>query len=204
VIERPADALGAETILAHIPGNARPVTRSISADGKVVVVTVGGGGKSEVFLLSRPGGRMRPVNLPPVSGLAISPDGRWLTYVARESPFHAFARAVPEDPAAPLPPGEREIASMATPVLGSRWSADGKQLLFLTGPAEKRALMALPIVGKDGAPRAGALQKLFDAPNAVSFDMTADARRYIVAESVDQNAISLIVLVQNWPALLRK
>ena len=39
VIERPADALGAETILARIPGNARPVVRNISANGKVVALS---------------------------------------------------------------------------------------------------------------------------------------------------------------------
>src|SRR5262249_24722739 len=105
VIERPAEALGPETILASIPGNTRLVPLSISANGKVVGLNLGGGGKAEVFLLSRPGGSIRPANLPPTtSGFALSPDGRWLTYAAGSSPFHLFVRAGLEDPAAPLLP----------------------------------------------------------------------------------------------------
>jgi hypothetical protein len=104
-----------------------------------------------------------------------------------------------------LPPGDREIASIATPVVGIRWSADGKELLFLTGPTtEQRALMSLPIVWNDGTPRAGVLRRLFDAPRAVGFDVTTAGRRFIVAESLSGNTILPIVLVQNWSALLRK
>ncbi len=208
VIERPADALGAETILARIPGNARPVVRNISANGKVVALSAGGGGRNDASLFSRPGGNARPANLPPLasaaSGLGLSPDGRWLTYVVGPSPFHIFVRAVPDDPA-PLPPGDREIASIATPVVGIRWSADGKELLFLTEPAtEQTALMSLPIVWNDGTPRSGVPRKLFDAPRAVGFDVTTAGRRFIVAESLSGNTIVPIVLVQNWSALLRK
>jgi predicted Ser/Thr protein kinase len=207
VIERPADALGAESILARIPGNARSVVRNISANGKVIALSAPGGGRNEASLLSRPGGNARPANLPQLfsaSGLALSPDGRWLTYVVGPSPFHIFVRAVPDDPA-PLPPGDREIASIATPVVGIRWSADGKELLFLTGPTtEQRALMSLPIVWNDGTPRAGVLRRLFDAPRAVGFDVTTAGRRFIVAESLSGNTILPIVLVQNWSALLRK
>jgi Tol biopolymer transport system component len=207
VIERPADALGAESILARIPGNAGTIVRNISANGKVVALSAAGGGRNETSLLSRPGGNARPANISQVlaaSGLALSPDGRWLTYVVGPSPFHIFVRAIPEDPA-PLPPGEREIASIATRIEGLRWSADGKEILFLTGPTtEQRAMMSLPIVWNDGTPRAGAIRKLFDAPRALSFDVTTTSRRFIVAESLSENTISPIVLVQNWSALLRK
>jgi hypothetical protein len=48
------------------------------------------------------------------------------------------------------------------------------------------------------------MRKLFDAPRAVSFDVTTASRRFIVAESLSENTISPIVLVQNWSALLRK
>jgi hypothetical protein len=212
VVERPADALGAETILARIPGNTKPVVASISANGKVVGLFAGGGGKAEVSLLSRPAGQLRPANLPSPRGLALSPDGKWLAYVSgMVAPFQVLVRAVPDDPAAPLPPGERELASITTTVTPVtqgqvfRWSADGKELYWLTGSvSEQGTVMSLPIVWSDGTPRPGAVRKLFDAPRAVAFDETADGRRFIVAESVGENTIAPMVLIQNWPALLRK
>ena len=207
VVERPADALGVETVLARIPGYAGRAVRSISADGKVIGLTVGGGGKTETYLLSRPGGKIRPANLPPLSSQALaSLDGRWLAYVLGPSPFHVFVRAIPEDPDAPLPPGERELASIPAMLPQQiRWSPDGKEILFLAGPTpEQRALMSLSISWSDGTPRPGALRKLFDVPRAASFDVSADGRRFIVAEALGDNMIAPLVLVQNRPALLRK
>jgi hypothetical protein len=209
VAERPADALGAESILARMPGNTLPMARSISANGKVVALSAGGGGKAEAFVLSRPGGQIRPANLPSqVLGLALSPDGKWLAYVVGGvPPFRVVVRAVPDDPAAPLPPGERELASIPTVPAGNeiRWSADGKELHWLMGPTpQQHTLMSLPIVWSDGTPRAGALRKLFDTPRAVAFDETAAGRRFIVAESVGENTATPMILIQNWPALLRK
>jgi len=82
VVERPADALGAETALARVPGRVHRVVQSISANGKVVALTGGGGGKVEAYLLYGPGGQIRPANLPSlISTVFVSPDGRWLAYV---------------------------------------------------------------------------------------------------------------------------
>jgi len=208
VIERPADALGSDSVLARLLGNTLPALRSISADGKVIAMSASGGGANDVSLLSRPGGKVRPASGSAGNVAILSPDGRWLAYRANAqadpNTSNVFVRAVPEDPEAPLPSGERQIFSLAMPVQQLRWS-DRNQLLILVGPTpEQRVLMALPLNWTDGTPRPGALQKLFDAPKAVSFDVTADGRRFIVAETVGENAIAPLVLVQNWPALLQK
>jgi hypothetical protein len=205
IVERPADALGAETILVRLTGNTMPLARTISANGKAIGMTAGGGGKNEVSVLSRPGGEIRPAAAEALLlDAVLSPDGRWLAYLSGPTYSDVFVRAVPEDPAAPLPPGRREIASITAPVQQARWSADGKELLMLTGQMEHRALMSLAIVWSDGTPRAGALRKLFDAPKATGFDVTADGRRFIVSQSLGEAAVAPMVLVQNWPALLRK
>src|SRR6185369_16861076 len=78
--------------------------RGISADGKVILTSTGGGGRSDVSVLSRPSGTQRPVNLPNLTQtLALSPDGRWIAYAADPSPTDVFVRALPDDPKAPLP-----------------------------------------------------------------------------------------------------
>src|SRR6185369_14330597 len=168
--------------------------RGISADGKVILTSTGGGGRSDVSVLSRPSGTQRPVNLPNLTQtLALSPDGRWIAYAADPSPTDVFVRALPDDPKAPLPPGERRIASSPAPVRLLRWSVDGKQLLMLVGPTpEQRSLMALPILWSDGTPRPGSLHKLFNLPKANSFDVAADGR-VIVAETVGEIAIPPMV-----------
>ena len=203
LIERPADALGVETNLARFPGNVVHEARSISADGKLIAVAAGGGGKTESSLLSRPDGKLRSAQLvgnfgPPV----FSPDGRWLAQLLHEgSGARIVVRTIPADPNAPLPPGTREIALIATRVGQIRWSADGKELFIL---AAGQALMSLPIDFSDGTPRSGTLRKLFDAPRATGFDVTADGRRFVVVESVGEATDPPVVLIQNWPALLSK
>jgi hypothetical protein len=115
-----------------------------------------------------------------------------------------FVRAVPDDPNAPLQTGERQLASIPTPIQQLQWSADASEIFVLAGAAQ-RVLMALPIAWTDGTPRPGALHKMFDAPRASSF-ATVDGRRFLVAELVGETgtASAPIVLVQNWPALLPK
>jgi len=203
VIERPADALGSENVVARIQAGPLPSVSGISADGKVMLVGAGGGGRTDVSVLS--GGTQRPANLRPnVRAMALSPDGRWLAYSAEPNSNDVFVRAVPADPNVALSPGERQIASSPTAVRQLRWSADDKQLYLLVGPApEQRSLMAMPILWTDGTPRPGALRTLFNLPKANTFDVTADGR-VIVAETVGGIAIPPMVLVQNWPALLRR
>jgi hypothetical protein len=117
-----------------------------------------------------------------------------------------FVRAIPDDAAAPLPSGEREFASIPAMLPQQiRWSPDGKTILFLAGPGpEKRAVMSLSIDWSDGTPRPGALQKLFDAPRAASFDVSTEGRRFIVVEALGDDTVVPMVLIQNWPALLHK
>jgi len=79
-----------------------------------------------------------------------------------------------------------------------RWSADGKELLVLSSGA----VIAVPIDWADGTPRSGAPRKLFDAPEASSFDVMPDGRRFLLAETLEGGTNRPIILIQNWPALL--
>jgi serine/threonine-protein kinase len=200
LIERPADALASESILARIPGNVMPVVQSISANGKLIAVRFGGGGGTGVSVISRPEGKIRPSVLEDGGGAAaLSRDGQWLAQsVHSSSSARIVVRAIPADPNAPLPAATREIASFVSAPSSIRWSADGKELLVLTSGA----VFAVPIDWADGTPRSGAPRKLFDAPEASSFDVMPDGRRFLLAETPEEGTNRSIVLIQNWPALL--
>jgi eukaryotic-like serine/threonine-protein kinase len=199
LIERPADALASESILARIPGNVMPAVQSISANGKLIAVRVGGGGGIGVSVISRPEGKIRPSVLEDGGGgAALSPDGRWLAQAVHSSPARIVVRAIPADPNAPLPAVTREMASFVTAPSQVRWGADGKELLVLSSGA----VIAVPIDWADGTPRSGAPRKLFDAAEAGSFDVMPDGRRFLLAETLEEGTNRPIILIQNWPALL--
>jgi serine/threonine protein kinase len=199
LIERAADALAPESILARIPGNVIPRVESISANGKLIAVRFGGGGSSGVSVISRPEGKIRRAVLEEGGGTAaLSPDGRWLAQSLSSSSAQIVVRAIPADPNAPLPAVTREMASLVSAPSRMRWSADGKELLVLTSGA----VIAVPIDWADGTPRSGAPRKLFDAAEASSFDVMPDGRRFLLAETLDEGTNRPIILVQNWPALL--
>ncbi|MGB9457706.1 MAG: hypothetical protein WCB12_16770 [Bryobacteraceae bacterium] len=176
-----------------------PLVQSISANGKLIAIRVGGGGGTGVSVISRPEGKIRPSVLEDGGGAAaLSPDGRWLAQSVQSSSARIVVRAIPADPNAPLPAGTREMASFVSAPSPIRWSADGKELLVLTGDA----VIAVPIDWADGTPRSGAPRKLFDAPGATSFDVTPDGRHFLVAETLGEGTNRPIILIQNWPALL--
>jgi eukaryotic-like serine/threonine-protein kinase len=197
LIERPADALAAESVVARFPGNVAPYVQSISADGKLIAVVVGGGGSHRVFVISRHEGKIRS-GRDDFNSVSLSPDGRWLALSLPPPSDRIVVQAIPPDPNAPLPEGTREIGSFASSPSQLRWSADAKELLVLT----RDGMFSLPVDWSDGTPRSGAPRKLFDIPRAVGFDATADGRRFLVSESVGDATNRPITLIENWPALL--
>jgi hypothetical protein len=198
LIERPADALAPESILARIPGNVIPVVESISANGKLIAVRAGGGGGSGVSVISRPEGNIRSSALEDgVGAAALSPVGRWLAQSLHSSSARIVVRAIPADLNAPLPAVTREMASFVSAPSSIRWSAGGKELLVLTSSA----VIVVPIDWADGTPRSGAPRKLFDTPGASSFDVMPDGRRFLLAETLEEGANRPIIQIQNRPAL---
>jgi Tol biopolymer transport system component len=131
----------------------------------------------------------------------LSPNGRYAAYVSDES-------------------GRREVYVQPFPAGGPRtivstqgggapvWSADGKELFYVTPDNE---LMAASVT-TEGEFKLGAAARLFKRPNlsgtttsTANYDIARDGRRFIAVEPADLNAQTAnaspqVGIVLNWPA----
>ncbi len=122
-----------------------------------------------------------------------SPDERFVAYTSDES-------------------GRREVYIQAFPEGGSkrqvsvnggaqpRWRADGKEFYYVEG----ERLMAVP-VSLGPALTVGSPKELFASPglawrpdNYLTYDVTPDGQRFVLAESVEGEHRRAIHVVQNW------
>lgn len=115
---------------------------------------------------------------------AVSPDGRWLTYVSSESGREeVYIRPFPDVTRARW---QVSTTGGSSPV----WSPNGKELFFVSGTNQFMAATIAP--GPDF--RAGAPQALFSmspflmAPYHQSFVVAADGQHFILAQPVNAAA----------------
>jgi Tol biopolymer transport system component len=125
----------------------------------------------------------------------VSPDGRWLAYISRESerwdvyvePFRS--------------PGERVRVS---PEGGGQptWRGDGKELFYVTPEGE---LMAVAVSESSGRLEVSLPKRLFGGvlsePTHNLYAATRDGQRFLVVTPV-QGGMRIHV-VTNWPELLK-
>lgn len=102
-------------------------------------------------------------------------------------------------------PGSRVRVSVAG-ARQPRWSAGGDELFFLEGST----LMAAKVSTESGFSVSG-VEPLFSSkhfgPNDVNgYDVSADGRRFVLSEQVDEGrgALPIIRIVQNWHAALER
>jgi Tol biopolymer transport system component len=142
----------------------------------------------------------------------VSPDGGWMAYVSNETgDFEVYVRAFPSGA------GKMKISATAGRHVGSsttqpRWSHDGTELFYLTGPVGKFTLMAAPVkVGLRLAPGAvpmlqvGAGRPLFEvrantydpASSTFFYSVSKDGQRFLIdhVEAASEPALNVIV---NW------
>ena len=86
-----------------------------------------------------------------------------------------------------------------------RWRGDGQELFYLAGDG---TMMAVPIksgaVLEPGVPRS-LFQTGFAAfTRTIQFDVTPDGQRFLILFPMAKKASSLITVVLNWPAALKK
>jgi len=198
--ERSAD--GATPAAAVLESDVQKVPSDVSKDGRtllvselsadrlndVVAYTVGTGAKTTIA--GTEAGELHA---------SFSPDDRWVAYQSDES-------------------GRSQIYIQSFPPTGAkwqvttdggvepRWSRDGRELYYLE---PGRGIMALAV---DAAPvfrqapmllvptRIAAL-----GAGASNFDVTADGRRFLVREPVDEpDEPAPMQMILNWPALVAK
>jgi Tol biopolymer transport system component len=136
---------------------------------------------------------------PGIEGEArISPDGRWLAYVQRDttwSRFKLFVRSLST-------PGVKWPVSAADGRF-PHWSRDGKELFYVAaGPS----LMSVSIESTTTSPRIGTPKVVVESPGAGPqfFGVSPDGQRFLLRVRDDRPAAASIVVVTNWPALVKR
>lgn len=128
---------------------------------------------------------------------ALSPDGKWLSYVSDES-------GDMEVYVVPFPHGSGKWQISSGRGTWPHWSPDGKKLYYRSG----HTLMSVEISHAGADLGIGKIQEVFQANPAPGglgsmYDIAADGRRVVVVVQSGQIAEPLTV-VTNWPALLKK
>jgi Tol biopolymer transport system component len=197
--EKPVRGGGAETLLLQDP--LGKFASHWSADGRFIAY-IGGGGiivRSDVWVLPLTGDR-KPY--PFIDSTFVesqgqfSPDGRWMAYMSNESGRQeVYVRPFPG-------PGDKWLVSTAG---GGwpRWRRDGRELFYL---ARDGNLMAVSVNGAGSSFVVGEGRPLFNVRmrpmvrlDAYSYDVTADAQRFLINTFVEEASPPAITLVVNWP-----
>jgi Big-like domain-containing protein len=163
---------------AHaVPGGTGDV--AFSADGATVAWFAGSGGGTVLELAPSGGGPVLTVRLPVVpgdrlSGLALSPDSYHFVYSVTAADHDGELRL------AALPDGRTVAVAGGTVGRSPNWSASGRLLTVLTGPAGGAHLDAVPVPDA-GTGRPAALQALAMAFARAQVGADAGAQRALAA-----------------------
>jgi serine/threonine protein kinase/dipeptidyl aminopeptidase/acylaminoacyl peptidase len=207
VIERPASGMGKETILYRANGNLL-FPQSWSRDWLLLA-----GNSASFYLLPMgsqgSGGERQPISFPefPAEGLhpSISPDGHWLLYSSTQTGSReVFVESMPEQMGGPVA-GFKRMISIGGGTQPA-WRADGKEIFYVAADGKMMSVS----VDLDGAGLKLRLPKpLF--PTRLEFgsfsrqyDVSADGKRFLLAQPLEESTSVPITVIVNWPALLKK
>ena len=132
-------------------------------------------------------------NLRGVSGGTVSPDGKWLAYVTRNSGESAVD-------VAPFPRGNGAWQVSTNGGSDPRWRRDSKELFYI---APDNQIMAAEVVAQGSTFTVAKVSPLFHANSAV-YDVSPDGKKFLVVSPSEQKTTEPLTLVVNWPALLKK
>ena len=208
VVERPSSGIGKETIL-YYPDSVS-YTQSWSRDGRwLLLVDVPG---SFYLLPMGPegsGGERKPVPFPqsPAEGRhpSISPDGRWLLYSSTQTGRReVFVESMPEQMGGPVAGFKRMISNSGG--MQPAWRADGEEIFYVAADGKMMSVSVDP----GGASLKLTLPKpLFKTRLELDsffrqYDVSADGKRFLFAEPLEDSASVPITVIVNWPELLKK
>ncbi|MGB6198006.1 MAG: hypothetical protein WBF35_00515, partial [Candidatus Acidiferrales bacterium] len=127
-----------------------------------------------------------------------SPNGRYVAYASNESgSYEIYVQTFPDRT------GKWQVSTAGG--THPRWRRDGKELFFVSG----RQMMTVDV--NTGTPQfqAGIPKPLFEADflsgsySPSVYAVTADGQRFLAVTTVEQQSISPITVVTNWPAALK-
>jgi Tol biopolymer transport system component len=190
VVWTAADGTGtAERLTRSAEG---PVPRSVTPDGKLLVVSGSGSNTGlDLNVVPMEGQHdLRPLlhSTFDENQAEISPDGRWISYQSNESGMQEiYVRPFPD-----VDKGRWQVSNGGA--FQPRWSRDGRELFF----RQPGGVMAAVAVRADGSSFAAAKPvALFSTTNYGGYDVAPDGRFLVIKFGVF-NQQQQVVVVQNW------
>jgi eukaryotic-like serine/threonine-protein kinase len=198
--QRAANFTGGETPVQTDHRSKDP--REVTPDGKWLIYRASGDSTSNDMWRAPLDGSGKPELLVGTpyneNGGALSPDGKSMVYQSDES-------------------GRMEIYVMSMEAGGGkaqvskdngtfpRWRRDGKEILYLNG---EQMLVSVPVKGSGSRFEAGNPTPLFrmetQPSNGSVYDVTVDGQRFIVNAPIPSKVPPHLVVIVNWPALMKK
>jgi Tol biopolymer transport system component/predicted Ser/Thr protein kinase len=195
--QKPADGTGSTTPLFEDKFlQEHAGTPEWTSDGRYFVFRRSD--QNALFAMPLSGDRKPFPVLQNVRDFSVSPNGKWIAYVAQSG----------EVDVSPFPnvTGTWQVSTGAG--LAPRWRRDGKEIFYLSPDHE---IMAAQVTDEGTRLSVGKVQSLFRpnialvAPNAGrDFDISPDGQKVVVVTPVEQKDSQPLTLVTNWPALLKK
>jgi Tol biopolymer transport system component len=144
----------------------------------------------------------------------ISPDGRWIAYLSNESgTYEVYVRPFPSGA------GKWRISAPFGTAQASepRWSRDGRELFYLTGPAGKYTLMAVAV--KVARPAEFGATPVFDTAGSTPlfevrvnsfhpgtgtyfYSVSNDSQRFLI-NHIDAASEPVLNVIVNWQQAFR-
>jgi hypothetical protein len=208
VIERPASRMGKETVLYHTNGNFL-FPQSWSRD-QLLLADV----SASFYLLPMgpqgSGGERQPIPFPesPAKGRhpSISPDGRLLLYSSTQTGSReVFVESMPEAMGGTAA-GIKRMISIGGGTQPA-WRADGKEIFYVAADGKMMSVS----VDSGGASLTLSMPKplfptrlQFDSSVLRQYDVSADGKRFLLAQPMEESGSVPITVIVNWPALLKR
>jgi Tol biopolymer transport system component len=159
--------------------------------------------KYDIFALSLPDRKTIPIAQGPFDEEdgRFSPDDRWVAYTSDET-------GRDEIYVQPFPPDGRRWQITTEGGHRPTWSADGKELFFMTD----RKLMSIGVKTRVMS-EAGTTKWVFEPDVAAkplfklaswSYCPSSDGQRFLVNVPTETEKIAPVTLVENWPALFKR
>jgi Tol biopolymer transport system component len=197
---KPLGGAGAEELLLESKANITPT--DFSPDGRTLVFhQLGEKTNYDVWTLPLEGER-KPIPLLQTKHLeccgVFSPDGRFLTYASDESGrFEVYV--------VPYPATGRKWQISSQGGVYPRWRHDGREILY---QALDGTVTAAEVRAAGPTLSVGAAKPLFKtrpaSANEYVFRPTADAQRFLVVETIENEVARPLTVVLGWQAALRK
>jgi len=192
-----ADGLGEDTLLFDSPEIVEAFPRQWTPDGGGVLAAVReADGRNRLWLLPVAGGQPTPLT-DGVQG-AVSPDGRWLATVSKESGRYQVY-------VLPFPALDTRWQVSTAGGSWPRWRADGRELFFAS---DGQMLMSVPVRTANGF-EAAVPQPLFSLRSKTlnpvyppEYDVDPTGERFLVCQVAEGSTRRTIELIADWRSAL--